>query len=244
MLKVRDLSFAYDGGAAVLDNISISLQDGELVSLVGPSGCGKSTVLRLVAGLLTPIGGEITWKTGQAPETGFVFQDAALMPWADVSTNISLPLSLRGQALDAKRLEEILGFVGLKGLEKRYPQALSGGQQMRVSIARALAADAKLLLMDEPFGALDEILRFRMNDLMLALKAEQGWSGLFVTHSIYEAVYLSDRVLVMDAGRIAGEVTPGLDRTLAAADQRASKSFIEATRKVATILEAGSMVDA
>ena len=243
MLDVRDLSFAYDS-TKVLDGVSLTLAKGELVSLLGPSGCGKSTVLRLVAGLMAPGGGTITWDGGAAPETGFVFQDAALMPWAAVAENISLPLSLRGQSLGAGRLEEILGFVGLSGLESRFPQALSGGQQMRVSIARALAANAELLLMDEPFGALDEILRFRMNDLMLGLKAEHGWSGVFVTHSIYEAVYLSDRVLVMDAGKIAGEITPGLDRSLAPADQRASEAFLAASRRVATILEAGSMADA
>ncbi len=241
MLDLGNLSFAYDS-TKVLDGISFSLAKGELVSLLGPSGCGKSTVLRLVAGLLAPAGGAISWEAGRAPETGFVFQDAALMPWADVAANVSLPLSLRGQTLPDGRLQEILGYVGLSGLEDRFPQALSGGQQMRVSIARALAANAELLLMDEPFGALDEILRFRMNDLMLGLKAEQGWSGLFVTHSIYEAVYLSDRVLVMDAGKIAGEVTPGLDRGLSPADQRASEAFLKAAGEVATILEAGSTV--
>jgi len=243
MLDVRQLSFAYNS-TPVLDGVSLTLAKGELVSLLGPSGCGKSTLLRLVAGLIDPGGGDITWQDGTAPEIGFVFQDAALMPWADLAANVSLPLSLRGQSLTAARLDEILGYLGLRGLESRFPQALSGGQQMRVSIARALAANAELLLMDEPFGALDEILRFRMNDLMLGLKAEHGWSSLFVTHSIYEAVYLSDRVLVMDAGKIAGEVTPGLDRGLSPADQRASDPFLKATKRIAEILEAGSMVDA
>lgn len=244
MLEVANLAFSYDNNAKVLGGISFGLKEGELVSLLGPSGCGKSTVLRLVAGLLKPDGGEIDW-TGDTPaETGFVFQDAALMPWATVADNIRLPLTLRGETLPKSQLERLLQYVGLGGLENRYPQSLSGGQQMRVSIARALAANARLLLMDEPFGALDEILRFRMNDLMLSLKAEQGWAGLFVTHSIYEAVYLSDRVLVMNGGRIAGTVEPGLDRTLRAEDQRSSQAFLDAARSVAQLLETGGRTDA
>lgn len=244
MLSVSKLSFAYEGGAQVLDDVSFDLKEGEIVSLLGPSGCGKSTILRLVAGLLEPKNGSMKWKDGTTPETGFVFQDAALMPWATVMENIHLPLKLRGQEPPEGHLNRLLGYVGLSGLETRFPQALSGGQQMRVSIARALAANATLLLMDEPFGALDEILRFRMNDLMLKLKAEQGWSGLFVTHSIYEAVYLSDRILVMDAGRIAGEVVPVLDRSLRAQDQRSSQAFLDAARQVGALLEAGSMENA
>jgi len=238
MLEVHGLSFAYGDGRTVVRDLDLRLDEGEVVALLGASGCGKSTVLRLVAGLLEPASGHVRWTT-DVPDIGFVFQDAALMPWASVARNISLPLDLAGQRIADQQLESLLKAVGLTGLADRFPQTLSGGQRMRVSIARAIASDPQLLLMDEPFAALDEILRFKMNELILSLRAERGWAGLFVTHSLYEAAYLADRILVMKDGSITGEVTPGLDRSLSPEDQRASSAFIETVRATSGIMAGG-----
>jgi NitT/TauT family transport system ATP-binding protein len=184
------------------------------VSLLGPSGCGKSTLLRIIAGLTDPSEGTLDRPlAGSGPESGsvgFVFQDATLMPWANALGNVMLPLRLartpRGEASD--RAATALASVGLAGFEKSYPRALSGGMRMRVSIARALVTRPKLLLMDEPFAALDEITRFRLNNDLLELWRQQRFTAVFVTHSVFESVYLSGRVLVMAArpGRIVREV--------------------------------------
>lgn len=238
MLDVHGLSFAYSGGRTVVRDLDLHLESGEIVALLGASGCGKSTVLRLVAGLLDPAAGTVNW-TGGVPDIGFVFQDAALMPWAPIAKNVSLPLDLAGQRIAVPQLEALLDSVGLTGFADRFPQTLSGGQRMRVSIARAIASDPQLLLMDEPFAALDEILRFKMNELVLSLRAERGWAGLFVTHSLYEAAYLADRILVMKDGSITGEVVPGLDRGLSPEDQRASSAFIEAVRATSGFMAGG-----
>lgn len=236
MLEASELSFSYGSDAAVLQDVSLSVGEGEIVALLGPSGCGKSTILRLLSGLLAPDSGTIAWAQGGQPDLAFVFQDAALMPWATVSDNISLPHVLKGQGRSEPDIKHLLGLVNLFGLEDRYPATLSGGQRMRVSIARALASNPTMLFLDEPFAALDEILRFQMNELVLALQNAQGFSCLFVTHSLYEAAYLSDRILVMREGDIKGEICPGLDRTLAPEEQRASPAFMEAVKSVAAIL--------
>ncbi len=233
MLALKDVQFSYQE-TDVLKGISFSITKGEIVSLLGPSGCGKSTVLRLIADLIPPKAGEVIWDKASS-NVSFVFQDSALMPWATVLGNVCLPFKLQNKqgteiALDA------LKTVGLEGFEHRYPHALSGGQKMRVSIARALCSQPDLMLMDEPFAALDEILRFQMNQLLLKLTAEQGWSTLFVTHSVYEAAYLSDTVLVMKEGMIAGEVKPALDRTLSASDQRGSAAFSHAVQQISNLL--------
>lgn len=233
MLRISDLSFSYDGDAAVLDKLSLSLAENEVVSLLGPSGCGKSTVLRIVAKLQEADKGKIAWQS--TPELAFVFQDAALMPWATVHQNVELPGRLKGE-INQQDVEKAIQAVGLDGMDKRFPAELSGGQRMRTSVARALAANPTMLLMDEPFAALDEILRFQMNELMLALKAQRGLSILFVTHSLYEAAYISDRVLVMDKGAIKGEVIPDLDRSLSAQDQRSSLSFTSAVEKIHALM--------
>lgn len=239
MLSATGLTFGFETDTPVVKNIGLSLNKGEIVSLLGPSGCGKSTILRLLAGLLAPDAGDISWSRGKCPDIGFVFQDAALMPWATVSDNIKLPSTL-GKTVEADHsAADLLELVGLAGLENRYPAALSGGQRMRVSIARALASGPEVLFMDEPFGALDEILRFQMNDMILELRDKRGFSGLFVTHSLYEATYISDRILVMGQGVIVGEVVPGLDRTLAAEEQRASPAMGEAVRQIAQLLKNG-----
>ena len=191
------------------------MRAGEFVSLLGPSGCGKSTALRLIAGLSEPTTGTIEWgeaqsagRKGQHP-IGFVFQEPTLMPWATAAANVRLPFKLQGTAENAQpRVEAALARIGLAGFEKRYPRELSGGMKMRVSIARALVTEPTLLLMDEPFAALDEITRFRLNNDLLALWRSLGKTIVFVTHSVFESVYLSQRVLVMSPrpGRIVTEL--------------------------------------
>ena len=196
------------GGTEALRGLSFAVAPGEFVSLLGPSGCGKSTALRIAAGLLAPDGGTVARDTS---EIGFVFQDPTLMPWADALANARLPLDLKGvpraQANAAARAA--LGRVGLAGFENAYPRELSGGMKMRVSIARALITKPKLLLMDEPFAALDEITRFRLNNDLLHLWATFGWTVIFVTHSVFESVYLSERIVVMASrpGRVFRELT-------------------------------------
>lgn len=236
MLTVDGLSFAYpDDPEHVVHKLSFSLAQGEIVSLLGPSGCGKSTVLRLVAGLLDAQQGHVAWPHGQK-DLAFVFQDAALMPWATVEENVLLPLSLKG-IQDHEAAQQVLKAVGLDGYGDRFPHKLSGGQRMRVSIARALVARPELLLLDEPFAALDEILRFQMNEMLLKLRRKQGWTAIFVTHSVYEAAYLSDRVFVMKNGRLSGEVKPRLDRNKPSFEQRGSTAFGVAVSKISKLLE-------
>jgi len=190
-------------GTKALDRVSFAVPDGAVVSLVGPSGCGKSTLLRLLAGLEIPTAGLLEWPAGPpAPgEIGFVFQDPTLLPWASVWDNVYLPFRIWGRTRDeaAASVDDALGLVGLAEFSDRLPHQLSGGMRMRTSVARALAPGAGLLLMDEPFAALDEITRFRLNDDLLRIRRARGCTVLFVTHSVFEAVYLSERVVVMSA---------------------------------------------
>lgn len=197
----------------VLSEVDLLVPEGEFLMILGPSGCGKSTLLRVIANLLDPLGGRIA-VLGGAPEaarrarrTGFVFQDATLLPWRTVLQNIRLPAVVGGRQskdLPAARVEEVMALLGLSGLESRYPSQLSGGQRQRVAIARALVDEPEILLMDEPFGALDEITRDRLNDELLSIWRETGTTILFVTHSIEEAVYMGQRIMVLGAnpGRI------------------------------------------
>lgn len=191
--------------------LNLDVHQGEFVSLVGPSGCGKSTALRLVAGLSQPTAGEIAWAPDArgSSDVAFVFQEPTLLPWSRVWENVYLPLRLRGETRSAARdrVDGALSLVGLGDFHHAYPRELSGGMKMRVAIARALVTRPRVLLMDEPFAALDEITRSRLNDDLLRLWAEQGWTVLFVTHSVYESVFLSQRVVVMAArpGRIIDE---------------------------------------
>ena len=207
----------YSNGTVALDDVSLDVRDGEFLSLVGPSGCGKSTVLRLIAGLGELTSGRIEWPGAARGETGagahrlgFVFQEPTLMPWATVAANVMLPLKLKGMARAeaGRRVGAALGRVGLESFAIAYPRELSGGMKMRVSIARALVTEPNLLLMDEPFAALDEITRFKLNNDLLTLWQEQRWTVIFVTHSVYESVYLSSRIVVMAArpGRIAADL--------------------------------------
>lgn len=207
-VEIRGAEKTYANGVRALLPVDLVVQRGEFVTLLGPSGCGKSTLLNMVAGLLPASAGRVHVTNGQ--RTSFVFQEATLMPWARVAGNVRLPLDLAGVArADAdERVMHALKLVGLSKFGDVYPRELSGGMQMRASIARSLVTDPSLLLMDEPFGALDEITRNRLDDELLRLRRERNLTVLFVTHSIHEAVYLSDRVIVMAArpGRVVDEV--------------------------------------
>jgi NitT/TauT family transport system ATP-binding protein len=221
VVEVRGAGKAYSGTQALAPT-DLHVRRGEFVTLLGPSGCGKSTLLKMVAGLLEPSSGEVRlWgQPVQDPgaragrELAFVFQEATLMPWRRVRANVRLPLDLAGIARVGgreqadRRVDEVLALVGLTGFEKHFPRQLSGGMQMRASIARALVNDPDLLLMDEPFGALDEITRNRLDADLLDLWQRRALTILFVTHSVYEAVFLSTRVAVMGArpGRIVQQV--------------------------------------
>jgi NitT/TauT family transport system ATP-binding protein len=209
MIEISGVGRRFPNGVVALDDISLTVATGDFVVLLGPSGCGKSTLLRLIAGLDRPDAGRIDWAAGlPAPgEIGFVFQDATLMPWASAAANAALPLRLRKDPNAHAKARAALEKVGLAGFEDSRPSKLSGGMRMRVSIARALAARPKLLLMDEPFAALDEITRHRLQDEVLGLTAELGCTTVFVTHSLYEAAYLATRIVVMTPrpGRV-GEV--------------------------------------
>jgi NitT/TauT family transport system ATP-binding protein len=212
----RSLVMRFPSGVAALEGVDVSLARGGFTCLVGPSGCGKSTLLRLVAGLIAPTGGELAvdgMTAEQARRTGhgmaFVFQQPALLPWRTVVGNVRRPLELGGGGGGGGgRVAELLGLVGLEEFAGAYPRQLSGGMRMRVSLAQALATRPGLLLMDEPFGALDEITRQRLNEELLRLWAAERFTALFVTHNVYEAAFLGQRVLVMSRrpGRIAAEV--------------------------------------
>ena len=207
----------FDNGTLAVQGMTLDVLKGQFISFLGPSGCGKSTVLKMIAGLLRPTSGQILIN-GKKPNDissgqniGYVFQDATLMPWATVEDNVFLPLRLKGitkyQASDD--IEKALQKVGLKDFYKSYPRELSGGMKMRVSIARALIMKPKLLLMDEPFAALDEMTRFRLNDDVLSFWENADLTVIFVTHSVFESVYLSNRVIVMAPrpGRVIADIS-------------------------------------
>ena len=211
VITLSNISKVYSNGTVALKDLNLTIQEGEFVSLLGPSGCGKSTVLRLIAGLGKTSSGGIFWGTGHdRRKLAYVFQEAALMPWATVWENIYLPLKLAGITKRAagSAVAEAIELVALQGFERCYPRELSGGMKMRVSIARALVTHPEMLLMDEPFGALDEMTRSRLNSDLLELWNRMNWTVGFVTHNIYEAVYLSNRVVVMASrpGRVVTEV--------------------------------------
>ena len=229
-----------------LSGIDLEVTRGEFLTLLGPSGCGKSTLLRAVADLVTPSGGDIRILGGTAPAArkrraiGFVFQDAALLPWRSALANVALPLEVADGRKHKGKLTpaELLELVGLKGWENAYPHELSGGMRQRVAIARALVSDPAILLMDEPFGALDEITRDRLNEELRRVWRETDKTILFVTHSIYEAAFLGQRVLMLAAnpGRVQEIVPVTLpeDRTLAV---RETVEFVELAARLRRILE-------
>jgi NitT/TauT family transport system ATP-binding protein len=204
-VRLRSVGKRFANGYVALEDFSLSLPEGQFVSLIGPSGCGKSTVLTLVAGLADPTTGGLQWDGSAKPAIGFVFQEPTLMPWATVAENVALPLTLAGRPGE---VEAQLAKVGLSGFADSYPRQLSGGMKMRASLARALASHPSLMLLDEPFGALDEITRFDLIDQLLALWLEQKFTALFVTHSITESVFMSQRVVVMGGrpGKVVAEI--------------------------------------
>lgn len=213
-IAIHQVSKIYSNGTVALQDMNLTMGEGEFVSLVGPSGCGKSTVLRLIAGLGKMSSGSIKLSEEEhKPELAFVFQEAALMPWTTVLENVRLPLKLAGVPKRKSRIvvQEAINLVGLTGFENSYPRELSGGMKMRVSIARALVTQPTIMLMDEPFGALDEMTRSKLNSDLLHLWQQKHWTVVFVTHNIYEAVYLSNRVIVMAPrpGRVIADITIG-----------------------------------
>jgi len=220
LIALEGVRKVFRNGVVALDGIDLAIDSGAFVSLLGPSGCGKSTLLRIISGLVEPSRGARRWTgDGAAPGTiepgtiGFVFQEPTLMPWASVADNIYLPLRLAGVARReaAPRIAEAISAVGLDGFAGAHPRELSGGMKMRVSIARALITRPRLLLLDEPFAALDEITRLKLNEDLLRLWQSRGWTVVFVTHSVFESVFLADRVVVMSArpGRIIADLRIG-----------------------------------
>lgn len=231
-IQSLDIGFGYRAAQTTLfSGLDLTVKAGEFLTILGPSGCGKSTLLRVIADLLPPLGGAIK-VLGESPhairnrrQVGFVFQDPTLLPWRSVVDNITLPTVVGGRytsAIKPQRVEELLDLLGLTGLTERYPHQISGGQRQRVAIARALLCEPKLLLMDEPFGALDEITRDRLNDELLTVWRRTQTTILFVTHSIMEAVYLGQRVMLLGAH-------PG--RIITLKDLRAAKSADNTCRR-------------
>lgn len=239
VVSLRGVTKRYSNGTLAVSNVDLDLQGGEFTSLLGPSGCGKTTVLRMIAGLSHVSVGHIEWPAaaeGQAlHDVGFVFQEPTLMPWATALQNVLLPLKLKHMpaAESLERAEAALSAVGLESFRQAYPRELSGGMKMRVSIARALVTQPRILLMDEPFAALDEITRHKLNDDLLALWARERFTVVFVTHSVFESVYLSQRIVVMAArpGRVIADIAnSGL--VPRAAGYRTSPEYAAACRVV------------
>ncbi len=251
VIEARNLDLTFqtdDGPVHALQDVSLAVDKGDFVSFIGPSGCGKTTFLRTIAALEEPTGGSLT-VNGMTPDEarrkrayGYVFQAAGLYPWRTIAGNVRLPLEIMGfdRAEQDRRVENVLELVDLKGFGKKYPWQLSGGMQQRASIARALAFDADILLMDEPFGALDEIVRDHLNEQLLALWARTGKTIGFVTHSIPEAVYLSTRIVVMSPrpGRITDVIESPLPKCRPL-DIRDTPEFIEIAHRVRKGLRAG-----
>jgi NitT/TauT family transport system ATP-binding protein len=243
-VSLRGVTKVYDSGVAALGPLDLDVRQGEFVSLLGPSGCGKSTALRLIAGLNAPSSGTVgiarrAGRVRAGHAIGFVFQEPTLMPWTTVRENVRLPLKLaRAPTAEAKaRADEALTQVGLAEFKGAFPRELSGGMKMRVSLARALVTDPDILLMDEPFAALDEITRFRLNNDLLALWRNLRKTVIFVTHSVFESVYLSQRVIVMTArpGRFGAEIR--IDTTAPRGEEfRTSVEYAGYCRKVSHAL--------
>jgi NitT/TauT family transport system ATP-binding protein len=208
VVTCRDIGKRFANGTLALSDVALDVFEHEFLSLLGPSGCGKSTLLRLIAGLSEPSSGTIAWQSH--PALSFVFQEPTLMPWATALANVMLPLRLAGVRREERRerAAAALAQVGLESFEQAYPRELSGGMKMRVSIARALVTRPKVLLMDEPFAALDEITRFKLNNDLLELWQREGFTVIFVTHSVFESAFLSQRIAVMAArpGRVIEEI--------------------------------------
>lgn len=241
-LNLRGVQKSF-GSVQVLHGIDLTVADGEMIVIVGASGCGKSTLLRMIAGLIPATSGQISFPADAAARQGigFVFQEPTLMPWATAARNVALPLELAGMPRREAhaRAVAMLARVELAGFENAYPRALSGGMKMRVSIARALVTKPRLLLMDEPFAALDEITRFRLNNDLLTLWRDERFTVVFVTHSVFESVFLAERIMVMAPrpGRIVQELrVPAVDRDVP--EFRTSATYAAHCREVSHALAA------
>lgn len=241
-VALRGIGKVFESGVVALDALDLTAGSREFVSVLGPSGCGKSTALRIMAGLTPPTAGDVIWAEGAAParRIGFVFQEPTLMPWASVAANVRLPLKLAGMsATDAvPAVGAALARVGLADMADAYPRELSGGMKMRVSIARALVTRPQVLLMDEPFAALDEITRFQLNDDLLALWQAERFTAIFVTHSVFESVFLSTRIIVMAArpGRVFEEMAVEVPYPRSEAF-RTSPEYAALCRQASAVLE-------
>lgn len=239
VVRLRQVTKRFAGGIEALAGLDLDVTPGELLALLGPSGCGKSTALRLMAGLAAPTTGSVELRLPDPHAVGFVFQEPTLMPWATVERNVALPLKLLGLPRPEvrRRVGEWLERLGLDGFARAYPRQLSGGMRMRVSIARALALAPRLLLLDEPFAALDEITRWRLNDELLDLWRSENLTIVFVTHSVYESAYLATRIAVLSArpGRIVGEIA--VDSPVPrGAEYRGSEAYLRTCREVSARL--------
>jgi len=239
-VSVRGVSMIYPGPVQALKDIDLDFPAGELTSLLGPSGCGKTTLLKIIAGLLTPAAGIVTVNgkkvEGPGPERAFVFQDFALLPWATVIRNVAFGLELRGVPVSEREAvaEKYIGEVGLRGFERKYPHELSGGMRQRVGLARALSVKADVLLMDEPFSAVDEQTRRKFQEDLLQLVAVEKRTFLFVTHSIEEAVYLSDRIVLLSPrpGKVWKIIEPDMSRNLSPDQIRREPGYLDTVESI------------
>ena len=239
-VSVRDVSMIYPGPVHALQDIDLDFPAGQLTSLLGPSGCGKTTLLKIIAGLLTPASGTVMVSgrkvEGPGPERAFVFQDFALLPWANVIRNVAFGLELRGVPTSEREAvaEKYIGEVGLKGFERKYPHELSGGMRQRVGLARALSVQADVLLMDEPFSAVDEQTRRKFQEDLLQLVKVEKRTFLFVTHSIEEAVYLSARIVLLSPrpGKVWKIIEPKLSRALSPDQIRREPGYLDTVESI------------
>jgi NitT/TauT family transport system ATP-binding protein len=240
IVQVKNIKKVYPGGVEALSDITLDFPEGKLTTLLGPSGCGKTTLLKIIAGLLQPSSGEVLVDgrpiTGPGPERAFVFQDFALMPWATVIRNAAFGLELAGVNRSEREAvaEKYLHTVGLKGFENKYPHELSGGMRQRVGLARALAVNAKVLLMDEPFSAVDEQTRRKFQEDMISLVKDEKKTFIFVTHSIEEAVYVSDRIVLLHRrpSRVSQIIEPQISRNLDPEMIRRQPEYLDAVENI------------
>jgi NitT/TauT family transport system ATP-binding protein len=240
IVQVKNIKKVYPGGVEALSDITLDFPEGKLTTLLGPSGCGKTTLLKIIAGLLQPSSGEVLVDgrpiTGPGPERAFVFQDFALMPWATVIRNAAFGLELAGVNRSEREAvaEKYLHTVGLKGFENKYPHELSGGMRQRVGLARALAVNAKVLLMDEPFSAVDEQTRRKFQEDMINLVKDEKKTFIFVTHSIEEAVYVSDRIVLLHRrpSRVSQIIEPQISRNLDPEMIRRQPEYLDAVENI------------
>ncbi|WP_099865248.1 ABC transporter ATP-binding protein [Pararhizobium haloflavum] len=240
IIEVTGVSKIYGSDVHALDDINLTFERGHLTSLLGPSGCGKTTLLKIVAGLLKPTAGEILVKgkpiSGPGPERAFVFQDFALMPWASVLQNAAFGLKMQGVAKSERedKARHYVKEVGLAGFENKYPHELSGGMRQRVGLARALAVDADVLLMDEPFSAVDEQTRRKFQEDLIRLREVENKTFLFVTHSIEEAVYVSDRIVMLSPrpGRLSKIIDPAIPKGISPDDLRRNDVYLDTVEEI------------